>query len=142
MTTDQKRIFLSDVDYVMAQAEAFHHYIRCGYQNSLAHHPFGPTIHNAILESSLSFLRKLNEFFHGTREASIKVFFPNEKGSYLWSKEESEFLNERVMHLSLCHALGEKTNWAEFLDAHVSEARRRYDLFIQRIQREQPELLK
>jgi hypothetical protein len=142
MTPHQKRVFLSDVAYVMDQAEAFHRYLSLGYQTSLADHPFAPTIHNAILESALSFLRKLNEFFHGTRDASIKIFFPNETGSYLWSKEDSEFLNDRVMHLSLCHALGEKTDWAAFLDTHVSEARRRYNFFIQRLQMEQPELFK
>jgi hypothetical protein len=140
MNLHQKRVFLCDVAYVVDQAEAFHRYVALGYQTSLADHPFASTIHNAILESALSFLRKLNEFFNGNRDASIKVFFPNETGSYLWSKEDSEFLNDRVMHLSLCHAVGEKTDWAAFLDTHVSEARRRYDLFIRRLQREQSEL--
>ena len=142
MTLNEKRVFLGDIDYIMEQASAFSNYVALGYKAALASHPFEQTIHNALLESSLSFLRKLNEFFKGDSEASIAVFFEGEHGSYLWSKEDSIFLNERVMHLSLLHAKEGKTDWGTFLNTHLVEARRRYTSFVGRLRSEQPDLFK
>ena len=60
MTIAQKRVFLNDISYVVRQAAAFRDYRNRGFKQSLQSHPFEQTIHNALLESSLSFLRKVN----------------------------------------------------------------------------------
>jgi hypothetical protein len=142
MTTAQKQIFLTDIRYVFAQARAFHEYRKCGVDVLLKDHPFRQTIHNALLESSLSFLRKVNEFFGKDTDASVRAFFPDITVSWLWDRAACDLINDRVMHLSLCHALDGDYDWAEFLDTHLPEAERRFGLFIERIQREQPELLR
>ena len=140
MNLAQKQTFIDDMHYVIRQAAAFRDYRSRGFKESLIEHPFERTIHNALLESSLAFLRKVNEFFGQKSEASIRVFFPDHPLNWLWTKEDCELLNERVMHLSLCEALQGKYDWKEFLDTHLPEAERRFEEFVIRLRREQPEL--
>jgi hypothetical protein len=142
MTTAQKRTFLSDVCYVLDQARAFREYRRSGAEAFLAAHPFRQTLHNALLESSLSFLRKINEFFGKDADASVRAFFSDYPLSWLWAKTDCDLINNRVMHLSLSHALEGDYDWAEFLDTHLPEAERRFGIFLERLRREQPELFK
>jgi len=140
MTIRQKQTFLRDMCYVLRQAAAFRDYGRSGVEDSLIGHPFEPTLHNALLESSLAFLRKANEFFGMKSKASIRVFFPDQPLEWLWANEDRELLNERVMHLSLSEALEGKYDWEDFLNTHLSEAERRFSAFLVRVKSEQPEL--
>jgi hypothetical protein len=140
MTTAQKKIFLTDVCYVLMQARAFHDYTVLGGLAIFAGHPLGQRIHNALLESSLSFLRKVNEFFGKNFEASVRVFFPDYPLSWLWDKTDCDLLNDRVMHLSLAHAIDGDVDWTQFLATHLPEAESRFDAFLERLRREQPEL--
>jgi hypothetical protein len=140
MTLAQKKVFLNDVLYVLEQAKAFREYRERGFKQSLLSHPFEQTIHNALLESSLAFLRKVNEFFGSKGEASIRAFIPDYPLSWLWEKDDCTLLNERVMHLSLREAKEGKYDWSAFLDAHLPEAERRFQGFINRLKSEQPEL--
>ena len=140
MTLAQKKTFLSDICYVMGHASAYHDYTSRGFRNLLLGHPFETTIHDALLESSLAFLRKINEFFGKNSDASARAFIPDYPLAWLWSKEDCTLLNDRVMHLSLCEALEGKFDWMEFLDTHLPEARKRFNAFIDRLRHEQPEL--
>jgi hypothetical protein len=132
----QKRVFLSDILYVIEQAQAYSDFaVR------------GPTtkrelvVNNALLESSLGFLRKVNEFFGGSGEASIRVFIRDHPLEWLWSKPECDILNNQVMHLSLFHArTGTDYNWSDFLATHLPEALRRIGRFVEKLRVEQPEL--
>ena len=85
-TFEQKKAFLNDIRYVLVQARALKDYFETGAKQSLIAHPFEQTIHNALVESSLSFLRKVNEFFGGDREASVRLFLPNYKRHWLWDR--------------------------------------------------------
>jgi len=128
--------------YVLQQARAFREYNRLcpsGYLGS--GHPFETTVRNALIESSLSFLRKVNEFFGKNSEASAVAFFPDYQSQWLWTKEDCELLNNRVMHLSLCHAIEGDYDWTVFLATHLPEAEKRFDEFMSRVRLEQPELL-
>ena len=140
MTLEQKRVFLGDIMYVMNQAKAYREYVACGHQTSLLHHPFHREIHNALLESSLAFLRKLNEFFKGDSKASISVFWPGYPGEWLWTKHDSDLLNRRVTHPSLDHALDGQFDWGDFINTHLPEAERRFEIFLSRLRDEQPAL--
>jgi hypothetical protein len=126
----QRKAFLADLEYILEQARAFRDYVRSGTKKELERHPFEQIIHNALLESSLSFLRKINEFFGGHREASVCLFLPDYPRQWLWDQADSDLLNERVMHLSLCEAREGKLDWAAFYSAHLPEAERRFDEFL------------
>jgi|GEM_PF-2804632 len=140
MTTEEKRVFFTDVSYVHVQAAAFRSYLTT-HRATLATHPFGQIIHNALLESSLAFLRKSNEFFGSCSEASVRTFFPDYPLKWLWSKEDSELLNDRVMHLSTREAKSGKVDWTDFYGKHLPEAERRFTEFRIRIENERAELL-
>ncbi len=140
MTPAQKKTFFNDVCYVIQQAKAYHDYTRDGHQASLRGHPFQQVIENAILESSLAFLRKANEFFGKNSDASVRAFFPDYTLQWLWDKSDSDFLNERVMHLSLCEAKDGKHDWTNFYSTHLPEVERRFAVFIKRVSHEHPDL--
>jgi hypothetical protein len=142
MTTAQKGVFLSDMRYVLRQARAYRDYENLGADKVLVPgNQLEQTIHDALLESSLSFLRKVNEFFGKNVDASVRAFFPDYPLSWLLDSADRELLNNRVMHLSLCHALeGRDFDWTAFLSTHLPEAERRFDGFLQRLKQEQPEL--
>jgi hypothetical protein len=141
MTLIQKKTFFSDICYVCQQAAAYRDYVRNGHQASLRGHPFQQVIENALLESSLTFLRKANEFFGKSSDASVRAFFPDYTTQWLWDKNDSELLNDRVMHLSLCEAEHGKHDWTVFYSTHLPEVERRFAAFIERVRREQPDLI-
>jgi hypothetical protein len=140
MTPAQKRTFFVDARYIRDQAAAYRNYVKDGHKASLNGHRFEQTIHNALLESSLAFLRKANEFFGKKSKASVRAFFPDYPLQWLWDEADRELLNNRVMHVSLCEALDGKYDWEDFYYKHLSEVERRFDLFIDRVHRELPEL--
>jgi hypothetical protein len=136
----ERKLFLGDLKYVLDQAKACHEYLRTNADVLLANSPIRQTIQNAVLESSLCFLRKVNEFFgKSAGEISIRDYLPSEPKEYLLSKEDSILLNERVMHLSLQEARKGKHNWKNFLDRYVPEAERRYDTFLRKLKEAHPE---
>lgn len=140
LTLQQKKIFLSDVLYVLRQAQAYRDF---GKPVSATSTDEEKAIHNALLESSLSFLRKINEFFGGKREASVRTLLPDHPLDWLWDQSDCDILNNQVMHLSLFHAnSGSDYDWSNFLTTHLPEAVRRFNLFLARLQNEQPELFK
>jgi len=96
------------------------------------------TIHSARLESSLSFLRKANEFFAGNRDIAASDFLPSIRKSWLFTKDDSTLLNDRVMHVSLEEAKNGKMDWAAFVERNLPEAQKRYSAFIAALQRECP----
>jgi hypothetical protein len=98
-------------------------------------------IHNALLECSLAFLRKSNEFFGGCSQTSVRVFFPDYPLQWLWSKADSELLNDRVIHLSTGEAIRGKIDWSVFYGTHLPEAERRFAEFRARVEGELPEVL-
>src|SRR6266536_1323777 len=100
-TFEDRRRFLVDLEYLFRQAAAFHEFYASGAANRLSGHPIFETVHNALLESSLSFLRKANEFFGGNRDIAASDFLPGIGRNWLFTKEDSTLLNDRVMHLSL-----------------------------------------
>ena len=83
----------------------------------------------------------MNEFFGKRSDASVVAFFPDYQILWLWRKDDCELLNNRVMHLSLCHAVEGDYDWTDFLATHLPEAERRFDEFMSRVRQEQPELL-
>jgi hypothetical protein len=125
--------------YVMQQARAYRNYSESAVSEVLFHHPMGETVHNAMLESSLSFLRKINEFFGCRREACIKVFLKDYPKEWLWGKDDFDLLNDRVMHLSLCEAREGKYNWLNFYKTHLVEAETRFDAFLNELKKTHPE---
>jgi hypothetical protein len=141
MTLAQKRTFFVDACYIRDQAAAYRNYLKDGHKASLNGHRFEQTIRNALLESSLAFLRKANEFFGKESEASVHAFFPDYRLEWLWDQADRDLLNDRVMHVSLCEALDGKYDWEEFYDKHLLEVERRFDLFIEKVHRELPELV-
>ena len=141
MTLAQQRTFLGDMQYVLTQATAFRDYRVQGHEKSFYGHPFRKTIHNALLESSLSFLRKINGFFGKESQASVRAFFPDYPLEWLWDRDACDLLNERVMHLSLCEAEEGKYDWTDFYRTHLPEAERRFSLFLERLKQEKPELI-
>jgi hypothetical protein len=141
ITFEQKKAFLKDVRYVLAQARALKDYFETGAKASLIAHPFEQTIHNALVESSLSFLRKVNEFFGHDREESVRLFLPTYKLQFLWEKADVELLNDRVMHLSLEEAQNGKIDWTDFYRKHLGEAERRFAEFYVALEQEHPEYL-
>jgi hypothetical protein len=58
----ERKLFLDDLKYVLDQARAYHVYWQANADFLLANSPIRQTIQNAVLESSLCFLRKVNEF--------------------------------------------------------------------------------
>ena len=135
----ERQRFLTDLAYVFTQAAAFHDFYATGADKCLAGHPRRTTVYNALLESSLAFLRKANEFFGGNRNISASDYLPAEGKRWLFTKEDSELLNNRVMHLSLEEAKHGKMDWAAFLERNFPEAQRRYEAFISQLRREHPE---
>jgi hypothetical protein len=101
MTLDQKRTFFIDACYIRALAAAYRDYLKDGHKASLNGHRFEQTIHNALLEFSLGFLRKTNEFFGKKSKASVRAFFPDYPLQWLWDEGDCELLNNRVMHVSI-----------------------------------------
>lgn len=141
MTLEQQKVFLEDIRYVLRQAQAYRDSVQCGYSLFLRDHKFGATIHNALLESSLAFLRKVNDFFGKSGAASVRAFLPDYPLQWLYSKKDSELLNERVMHLSLHHAQSGPLDWSDFLSTHLAEAERRFLAFEQHLAEKRPDLL-
>ena len=141
MTSSQKKTFFTDVCYVCPQAAAYRDYVKNGHKASLRGHPFEGVIENALIESSLAFLRKANEIFGKNADASVHAFFPDDDLQWLWDKADSELLNDRVMHLSLCEAKDGKYDWTNFYSTHLPEVERRFAIFIERVRREHPELI-
>ena len=141
MTLTQKKTFFTDICYVCRQAAAYRDYVREGHQDSLRGHPFQGVIENALIESSLAFLRKANEFFGKQSEASVLAFFPDYDSQWLWDKVDSRLLNDRVMHLSLCEAKGGKYDWRTFYSTYLPEVEKRFVVFIDRVRREHPGLI-
>ena len=141
MNLAQKKVFFRDISYVLEQAAALRDYMNAGHKASLQGHPFERVIDNALVESSLSFLRKANEFFGKTSGASVRVFFPDYPVEWLWDKGTCTLLNDRVMHLSLCEALEGKLDWGQFYGTHLPEAEQRFAVFLDRVRKEQPELM-
>jgi hypothetical protein len=88
------------------------------------------TVHNALLESSLSFLRRANEFFDGNRDIAASDFLPSIGKTWLFTKDDSTLLNDRVMHLSLEEAKNGKIYWAAFIQRNLPEAQKRYAAFV------------
>ena len=58
-----KKSFLHDLIYVMQQAMLFQAYYSSCANEDLSDSKFQGLVHNAVLESSLGFMRKINEFF-------------------------------------------------------------------------------
>ena len=136
----ERKLFLDDLKYVLDQASTYYEYWQTNADVLLANSPIRQTIQNAVLESSLCFLRKVNEFFgKSPGEISIRDYLPSEPKEYLLSKEDSILLNERVMHLSLEEVRKGKHNWKNFLDRYVPEAARRYDTFLKKLKEAHPE---
>ena len=138
-TFEEQRRFLRDLDYVFKQAAAFQEFYTSGADKCVSRHSMFWTIHNALLESSLSFLRKANEFFGGNRDIAASDFLPSIGKSWLFTKDDSTLLNDRVMHLSLEEAKNGKIDWAAFLERNLPKAQKRYSAFIAELQRECPE---
>jgi hypothetical protein len=136
----ERKRFLEDLDYVLKQAKAFGAYWQTNADALLEDHPIRQIIRNAVLESSLCFLRKVNEFFgESPREISVCDYLPSEPKQYLFSKEDSILLNQRVMHLSLEEARQGKYDWEDFLKRHVPEAEKRYNAFLEKLHETHPE---
>jgi hypothetical protein len=136
----ERKSFLDDLAYVLDQTKAQYAYWQTNADCLLADSPIRQTIRNAVLESSLCFLRKVNEFFgKSPGEISVRDYLPSEPQEYLLSKEDSILLNERVMHLSLKEARNGKHNWKNFLDRYVPEADRRYREFLKKLREAHPE---
>jgi hypothetical protein len=135
----ERQRFLRDLAYVFEQAKAFHQFYATGAHKCLSEHSMFQTVRNALLESSLSFLRKINEFFGGNRDISVSDYLPGESKRWLFSKEDSKLLNDRVMHLSLDEAKYGKIDWDEFFQRNLPEAQRRFDAFVIQLRREHPE---
>jgi len=108
----------------LSQARAFRDYVRSGTKKELEGHPFEQTIHNAL---------------GGDREVLARLFLPDYPKQWLWERVDSDLLNERVMHLSLCEAREGKLNWADFYSTHLPEAERRFDDFLRRLKEKHPE---
>ncbi len=70
---------------------------------------------------------------------SARLFLPDYPKQWLWERVDSDLLNERVMHLSLCEAREGKLNWADFYSTHLPEAERRFDDFLRRLKEKHPE---
>lgn len=139
---DQQRTFLRDILYVLNQARAFRVYVDSGTKQQMQGHPFEQTIHNALLESSLAFLRKLNEFFGGKRDASARFLLPNYASRWLFDNIiEKKLLDERVMHLSLGEAKEGKLDWSTFYSKHLDEAEKRFEDFLNTLKLTRPDLL-
>jgi hypothetical protein len=129
-TFEDRRRFFGDLDYVFTQAAAFHDFYASGAANHLSRDPIFQTVHNALLESSLSFLRKANEFFGGSRDIAAADFLPSIGKNWLFTKEDSTLLNDRVMHLSLEQAKHGKVDWAAFFERNLPEAQKRYSALL------------
>jgi len=138
-TFEDRRRFLAGLGYVFTQAAAFREFYASGAADRLSGHPKFETVHNGLLESSLAFLRKANEFFGGNREISASDFLPAFGKNWLFTKEDSALLNDRVMHLSLDEVRDGKMDWDAFLDRNLPEAEKRYDTFVVQLRRECPE---
>ncbi|SRR6266568_9135714 len=135
----ERQRFLRGFAYVLEQANVFHQFYATGAHKCLSEHSMFKTVHNALLESSLAFLRKINEFFGGNKRISISDYLPDENKRWLFSKEDSKLLNDRVMHLSLDEAKYGKIDWDEFFQRNLPEAQRRFDAFVIQLRREHPE---
>ncbi len=138
-TFEDRRRFLVDLEYVFSQAAAFHNFYASGAANRLSGHPIFEAVHNALLESSLSFLRKANEFFGENRDIAASDFLPRFGKNWLFTKEDSSLLNNRVMHLSVEEVKRGKMDWTAFLERNLPEAQKRYSAFVVQLRRECPE---
>jgi hypothetical protein len=139
-TFTERQRFLVDLSYVFDQAAAFRQFYATGADKCLSGHPVMlQTVHNALLESSLAFLRKINEFFGGNRDISISDYLPAETKRWLFSKKDSTLLNDRVMHLSLDEAKYGKIDWTAFFQRNLPKAECRFQTFVAQLRKENPE---
>ena len=107
--------FLSDLIYIMQQAMLFQAYYSSCANDDLSRSKLQGFVHNAILESSLSFIRKINEFFGCKKEIGSNSYIPGFGPEWILDKDDKILLDSRVMHISLLEAESGKHDWSGFL---------------------------
>ncbi len=138
---EEKKHFLGDLKYLVDQIQVLPSLIESKQLPLLRDYEINLVIQNALIESSLSFLRRLNEFFGGTgREISVRHYFPERKPVFLFEGKDHEVVNGWVMHLSLRRVREGTKDWEVFLTKYSSKTKSLYETFINELKADQPHL--
>lgn len=145
-----EKFLATDLPYVLRQATLISR--KCKIVFPSTHSPnqeilnHGLEIDNAILESALSFFRKANEFFGNANKTRARAcdILPSWEEDWILNKEEVEWFNSRVMHISYEEAKMGKENWDQFLTDHLPPMYRIASKFFEQLKEEKdvPEEIK
>ncbi|HAL95752.1 MAG TPA: hypothetical protein DCP55_07485 [Chitinophagaceae bacterium] len=144
LTFEQKKAFLQDLDYAAVQACSLL-YIQDFKVKSNDLDEFQLSIiHDSLIESSLLFLRKINEFFGCKRDACRATdFIPEYKSGFLFeSKKDKELVDNHVCHITYENVLNGKKDWADFLKLYVPKAKDMFITFCHSLNDTSPEYFK
>jgi hypothetical protein len=141
LTFKQKKAFLHDLDYAAVQACALF-YIQDFQVKSSDLDKFQLSIiHDSLIESSLLFLRKINEFFGCIREdCKATDFIPEYNSGFLFeSKEDKKLIDNHVCHITYENVFSGKKDWAGFLALYVPKAKDMFITFCKSLNKTNPE---
>jgi len=100
---------------------------------------------NAVLESCLGFVRKLNEFFGLKSKRPIRVtdYIPSWKGNgWILSDADADLLSEGSMHISLLSAKeGKNQDWHMFFQTYLPKICTYLETFYEGLKSKHPEYL-
>lgn len=119
-----KQKFLDDLIYIIEQAILFQRYQDTCAHADLRNSSLQKGIHNAILESSLAFFRKANEFFGCIKDIKASDYIPSWEQTWILDSHDKKLLDDRVMHISLAEANHGKQDWGEFFRRNLPKLHR------------------
>lgn len=142
VSQQHKIAFLDDLIYMMYQVMLFQAYFTDCTDGDLAKSHLRHAIENSILESSLGFARKLNEFFGSEKEIGVSDYLSLWKeDKWILSRADKELLDDRVMHISLMEAKSGKQDWSKFILTYLPKICDYFKKFCLQLDVEHPEYL-
>jgi hypothetical protein len=99
-------------------------------------------IQNSILESSLGFVRKLNEFFGSIKDIRVTDYFAGwSEDKWILNDTDREMLNDRAMHISLLEARYGKQDWSKFFKTYLPKICDYFKKFYTQLKAEHPDYI-
>ena len=140
-TFEQKKEFLQDLDYTAVQACALYYFHNFKVESNDLDTFQVSVLNNALIESSLLFLRKINEFFGCRRtECRAKDFIPEYVPVYLFENIfDKRLIDNHVCHMTYENVIRGKINWAEFLTHYVPKAKDMFISFCKSLNKKEPD---
>ena len=137
---EQRKAFLYDLDYTALQASALYYFHNFKVNSKDLPDFQVNIINNALIESSLLFLRKINEFFGCKRgECHAQDFIASFVPVFLFdSQEDKRLIDNHVCHISYENVVGGKVDWYVFLNKYVPRAKSMFIEFCRSLNKKDP----